>query len=252
MEKYKIYNGDCFDITSKFKDASIDCIITDPPYFLSNNGITCKSGKMVTVNKGDWDKADNFDEVYDFNFKWLSESYRLLKDGGTLWVSGTYHNIYIIGSIINSFSDFRILNNITWIKPAPPPNLSCRFFTHSTETILWVRKGKKSKHKFNYQDMKLMNEGKQMKDVWLVGRPKKNETTYGKHPTQKPEELIERMILSSTFNEDLVLDLFCGSGTTGVAALKNSRKFIGIEKDKKFFKIIENRLKLYDKKRNGK
>ena len=150
----KIYNKDCFNYLPKISDDSIDCIITDPPYFLSNDGITCKSGKMVSVNKGDWDKGNNFDDVYQFNAEWIKESYRVLKPGGTLWVSGTYHNIYIIGSIISSFKDFRILNNITWIKTAPPPNLSCRFFTHSTETILWVRKGQKTKHYFNYDLMK--------------------------------------------------------------------------------------------------
>jgi site-specific DNA-methyltransferase (adenine-specific) len=157
-------------------------------------------------------------------------------------VSGTYHNIYVIGSIINSILDFRILNNITWIKPAPPPNLSCRFFTHSTETILWVRKGKKSKHKFDYSLMKEYNQGKQMKDVWVIGRAKKNEFKYGKHPTQKPEELIERMVLSSTSETDLILDMFSGSGTTGAVSLKHNRRFIGIEMNNEYMNIMKKRL----------
>lgn len=241
-DSFKIINGNCFDVLNALPNESIDSIITDPPYFLSNDGFTCKSGKMVSVNKGKWDKRKNFDDVYNFNLNWIEESYRLLKVGGTLWVSGTYHNIYTIGSIIDSIKDFRILNNITWVKKSPPPNLSCRFFTHSTETLLWVRKGEKSKHYFNYNLMKKINQGKQMKDVWIFGRPKKDEKIFGKHPTQKPEELLERLILSSTVENDLVLDMFCGSGTTGVVSIRNKRRFIGIEMDKIFSEISTNRI----------
>jgi len=241
-ENIKLYNKDCLKVLSELKDNSIDCIITDPPYFLSNDGITCKSGKMVSVNKGKWDNRKGFDEVYNFNLRWIEESYRILKDGGTLWVSGTYHNIYTIGSIIDSIEDFRILNNITWVKTLPPPNLSCRFFTHSTETILWVRKGKKSKHFFDYNLMKEVNGGKQMKDVWIMGRPKKVEKEFGKHPTQKPEEIIERMVLSSTQEGDVVLDMFNGSGTTGVVSIRNKRKYIGIELEKEYFNLTKKRI----------
>ena len=242
MEEIKLYNEDCFKILPHLESNSIDCIITDPPYFLSNDGITCKAGKMVSVNKGAWDKRKGFDEIFSFNLNWIEESYRLLKEGGTLWVSGTFHNIYIIGSILDSMDDFKILNNITWIKTAPPPNLSCRFFTHSTETILWVRKGKKSKHYFDYELMKKTNDGKQMKDVWTIGRPKKKEKEFGKHPTQKPEEIIERMILSSTKEKDVVLDMFNGSGTTGVVSLRNNRKYIGIELEKEYYRLTEKRI----------
>ena len=242
MEEIKLYNEDCFKILPHLESNSIDCIITDPPYFLSNDGITCKAGKMVSVNKGAWDKRKGFDEIFSFNLNWIEESYRLLKEGGTLWVSGTFHNIYIIGSILDSMDDFKILNNITWIKTTPPPNLSCRFFTHSTETILWVRKGKKSKHYFDYELMKKTNDGKQMKDVWTIGRPKKKEKKFGKHPTQKPEEIIERMILSSTKEKDVVLDMFNGSGTTGVVSLRNNRKYIGIELEKEYYRLTEKRI----------
>ena len=238
----KLYNRDCFKVLPELKDESIDCIITDPPYFLSNNGITCKSGKMVSVNKGKWDKRKGFDEVYNFNLRWIEESYRILKYGGTLWVSGTYHNIYTIGSIIDSIEDFRILNNIIWVKKAPPPNLSCRFFTHSTEIILWVRKGKESKHIFNYKLMKEVNGGKQMKDVWVMGRPKKVEKEFGNHPTQKPEEIIERIVLSSTNEGDVVLDMFNGSGTTGVVSIRNKRKYIGIELEKDYINLTKKRI----------
>ena len=247
-ENFKLFNDDCFKVLPKIEDKSVDCIITDPPYFLSNDGITCKSGKMVSVNKGKWDKRKGFDEVYNFNLQWIEESYRVLKEGGTLWVSGTYHNIYTIGSIIDSIEDFRILNNITWVKTSPPPNLSCRFFTHSTETILWVRKGKKSKHFFDYGLMKEVNGGKQMKDVWIMGRPKKVEKEFGKHPTQKPEEIIERMVLSSTQEEDVVLDMFNGSGTTGVVSLRNNRKYIGIELEKEYFNLTKKRIESETKK----
>ena len=242
MEEIKLYNEDCFKILPHLESNSIDCIITDPPYFLSNDGITCKAGKMVSVNKGAWDKRKGFDEIFSFNLNWIEESYRLLKEGGTLWVSGTFHNIYIIGSILDSMDDLKILNNITWIKTTPPPNLSCRFFTHSTETILWVRKGKKSKHYFDYELMKKTNDGKQMKDVWTIGRPKKKEKKFGKHPTQKPEEIIERMILSSTKEKDVVLDMFNGSGTTGVVSLRNNRKYIGIELEKEYYRLTEKRI----------
>ena len=241
-KKVQLINKNCFDVLPELESESIDCIVTDPPYFLSNDGITCQSGKMKSVNKGKWDKRKGFDEVYNFNLDWIEESYRVLKEGGTLWVSGTYHNIYTIGSIIDSIDDFRILNNITWVKTSPPPNLSCRFFTHSTETILWVRKGKKSKHFFDYNLMKEVNGGKQMKDVWIIGRPKKVEKEFGKHPTQKPEEIIERMVLSSTQEGDVVLDMFNGSGTTGVVSVRNNRKYIGIELEKEYFKLTKKRI----------
>jgi site-specific DNA-methyltransferase (adenine-specific) len=234
--------GDCFEKMKNIKDNTIDCIITDPPYFLSNNGITCKSGKMVSVNKGEWDKSNGFESVFEFNRKWISESYRLLKVGGSLWVSGTYHNIYVIGSIIQSMGDFKILNNITWVKKSPPPNLSCRFFTHSTETILWIRKGVKSKHTFDYDLMKKINENKQMKDVWIIGRPKKEEQKFGKHPTQKPLEIIDRMVLSSTKKNDLVLDMFCGSGSVLVSCKTNSRNCIGIEKNEEYYELSKKRI----------
>lgn len=242
-EGYTLYRGDCFKVLKKIEDNSIDCIITDPPYFLSNGGITCKSGKMIKVDKGEWDKRQEYDDFFSFNLNWIKESYRVLKEGGTLWVSGTLHNIYTIGSIVDSMEDFKILNNVTWVKTSPPPNLSCRFFTHSTETLLWVRKGKKSKHYFDYLYMKELNGGKQMKDVWKIGRAKKNEKLFGKHPTQKPEELIERLILASTKAGDTVLDMFSGSGTTGAACLKNGVKFIGIEQEDEYYRIIKKRLK---------
>ena len=241
-DTFTLYRGDCFRVLKKIEPSSIDTIITDPPYFLSNGGITCQNGKMVTVNKGTWDQRGAFKEVYEFNKGWINHSYRLLKPGGTLWVSGTHHNILTIGSIIDEISDFKLLNSITWIKPSPPPNLSCRYFTHSTETILWVRKGQKTKHFFNYPLMKSLNGDKQMKDVWTIGRPKKSEKAYGKHPTQKPEALIERIILASTQEGDTVLDMFSGSGTTGAVSIRHNRRFIGIEQENEYYKFSKKRL----------
>ena len=240
-EDYQLYHGDSLNILKQIKDNSISLIITDPPYFLSNNGFTCKSGKLVSVNKGSWDSLDTLSEIDEFNLTWLKECKRVLKENGTLWVFGTHHNIFSVGYLIKKL-DMKVLNTITWMKKTPPPNLSCRFFTHSTEMIIWCKKNEKSKHYFNYSLMKEINEGKQMKDVWLIGRPKKIEYKFGKHPTQKPEEIIERLVLSSSIQGDLILDLFCGSGTTGVVSIKNKRRFIGIDENKEFLEICKKRI----------
>ena len=149
----RLYKGDCINILDDIEEKSIDMIFADPPYFLSNGGITCKSGKMSKVDKGKWDKVDSFEGKYKFNKEWISKCKRVLKDNGTMWISGTIHNIYVVGFILEELG-FKILNNITWEKTNPPPNISCRYFTHSTETILWVRKeGKKKSHFYNYKLM---------------------------------------------------------------------------------------------------
>jgi len=234
----KLFQGDCFEVIKKIKTKSIDMIFADPPYFLSNNGITCVNGKMVSVNKGDWDKGGNeYKDKYEFNKKWIKLCKRVLKDDGTMWISGTYHNIYVIGAILQKFG-FKIINNITWRKTNPPPNLSCRAFTHSTETILWAKKDlKNSKHLFNYSIMKEMNNNKQMKDVWETSTTKKSEKKYGKHPTQKPLEIMRKIILSSTNEDDLILDPFNGSGTTGVICQELNRKYFGIELEQDYIEL---------------
>lgn len=243
----QIILGDSFKILTKMKSESIDMIFADPPYFLSNDGITCKGGKMVSVNKGTWDKlkssaGKNIDEKHRFNRKWIKLCKRVLKSNGSIWISGTLHNIYSIGMALEQ-EGFKIINNITWQKTNPPPNLACRCFTHSTETILWARKNeKKSRHFFNYTMIKELNGGKQMKDVWSGSLTKKSEKTEGRHPTQKPEYLLERIILASTEKEQIVMDPFCGSGTTGVEALKNGRKFIGIDNCEEYLQITQRRL----------
>ena len=218
----------------------VDLIFCDPPYFLSNGGITCQNGRMVKVDKGDWDKSNGAEVNHQFNYEWLKSCQRFLKPNGSLMVSGTFHVIYSIGYAIQQLN-MKILNNITWQKPSPPPNLACRYFTHSTETIIWAAKNLKSKHKFNYKLMKEINNDKQMKDVWIMTAPCKAEKTYDKHPTQKPIALLDRLILAVTNEGDLVLDAFNGSGTTGDSCIRTNREYIGIEIDKKFIELSKKR-----------
>lgn len=240
-DNFKLINGDSFKILKKIESKSVDMIFADPPYFLSDDGITCSGGKMVSVNKGEWDKAKSITDKHKFNRKWIRLCYKVLKDDGTIWISGTLHNIYSIGMALEQ-EGFKIINNITWRKLNPPPNISCRYFVHSTETILWAKKDlKKAKHKFNYELMKQLNGGKQAKDVWESPLTKPSEKKHGKHPTQKPMIILEKAILASTLEGDLVLDPFNGSGTTGIVANKLNRKYIGIEKEKEYLDITIKR-----------
>lgn len=237
--------GDSFEILRKMKSECFDMIFADPPYFLSNNGITCQGGKMVSVNKGSWDKlnenATTIEEKHEFNRRWIRMCRRVLKPNGTIWISGTLHNIYSIGMALEQ-EGYKILNNITWQKTNPPPNLACKCFTHSTETILWAKKDEKAKHYFNYEKMKELNNGNQMKDVWTGSLTKPSEKTEGRHPTQKPRYLLEKIVLASTQEGDLVLDPFCGSGTTGVEAVRLGRKFVGIDNCEEYMEITKRRL----------
>ena len=250
---FTLYKGDCIRVLKKIADNSIDVIFADPPYFLSNGGISCHSGKQVSVNKGFWDKSHNVQDKLKFNRKWLKECRRVLKDNGTIWISGTFHNIYTVGVALE-LEGFSIINNITWQKPNPAPNLACRCFTNSTETIIWARKidekGKKGKHYFNYSLMKEINNNKQMKDVWLLNLPQKKEKKYGKHPTQKPLSVLERILLASTEEGELVLDPFNGSGTTGIACMNLSRRYIGIEKEKDYLNLTIKRYNDLERKSN--
>lgn len=234
---FKLIQDDTLKALKQIENKTFDMIFADPPYFLSNDGITCSGGKMVSVNKGNWDKTLSIKEKHEFNRSWIKECYRVLKDNGTIWISGTLHNIYSIGMALEE-EGFKILNNITWQKTNPPPNLACKTFTHSTETILWARKDlSKVKYKFNYALMKELNDNKQMKDVWTTSLTKLSEKKQGKHPTQKPLEILERIILASTNENDLILDPFCGSSTTGIAATKLNRKYIGIDKEKEYLDL---------------
>jgi site-specific DNA-methyltransferase (adenine-specific) len=240
-----LYQGNCLSImdriAERYPEGVFDMIFADPPYFLSNGGITCHAGRMVSVNKGDWDKSQGPEENHNFNREWLARCQKVLKPNGTIWVSGTAHIIHSVGFAMQQLG-FKLLNDITWVKPNPPPNLSCRYFTHATETIIWAAKSAKSRHHFDYKLMRQMAGGKQMKSVWEFLPPKRAEKVYGKHPTQKPVALLERIVLASTKPSDLVLDPFMGSGTTLRAAKDLGRKCIGIEIEEKYCEIAARRL----------
>ena len=241
-DNFKLLYGDSLKLLKKIEPKSVDMIFADPPYFLSGDGITCSAGKMVSVKKDTWDEKITIAEKHKFNRKWIKLCKEVLKDNGTIWISGTMHNIYSIGMALEE-EGFKIINNVTWRKLNPPPNISCRAFVHSTETILWAKKDlKNAKHKFNYDVMKKINGGKQMKDVWETSLTKPSEKKYGKHPTQKPIELLEKIILASTDEGDLILDPFNGSGTTGIVANILNRKYIGIEKEKEYLDLTIRRL----------
>lgn len=243
-ERFTLIRGDSFLELTKIEQRSIDMIFADPPYFLSNGGVTCHSGKMTSVNKGKWDETLSPADKLEYNRLWIRLCKEALKDDGTIWISGTLHNIYSIGVALE-LEGFSIINNITWEKPNPPPNLGIRCFTHSTETILWARKiiskNKKGKHTFDYWLMKEQNANKQMKDVWVMPSTSKKEKSFSKHPTQKPIKLLERIILASTNENDIILDPFNGSGTTGIVAYQLKRKYIGIEIDKDYINITKKR-----------
>ena len=241
-----LYQANCFEfmdmLIAKYPEGKFDMIFADPPYFLSNGGITCHAGKMVKVDKGQWDKSNGPEMNHEFNIAWLSRCQNVLKPNGTIWVSGTHHVIHSVGYAMQQLG-MKIINDITWEKPNPPPNLSCRYFTHSTETIIWAAKTEKSKHCFNYDRMREINNGKQMKTVWSFTPPNGEEKEFGKHPTQKPVALLERIILASTDEGDLVFDPFSGSSTTGVAAINTHRKFVGTELESEFINLSIARLK---------
>lgn len=236
---FLLANGDSFKLLKEF-DFKFDMIFADPPYFLSNGGISLQSGKVVSVDKGEWDKGMSQDEVMTFNMEWLRLCRDKLKDNGSIWISGTYHNIF---SVANSLTvlGYKILNVVTWEKTNPPVNISCRYFKYSTEFIIWARKMKKVPHKFNYELMKELNGGKQMTDVWRMPAIGRWEKTCGKHPTQKPLRLLVRIILATTSQGDWILDPFSGSSTTGIAANLCGRRFAGIEQEEAYCRLSKAR-----------
>ena len=238
-KKFTLINDDLFNVLPKF-DFKFNMVFADPPYFLSNDGFTIKNGKVSSVNKGGWDKSLGFDEINKFNHEWLSVVRDKMEDNATIWISGTSHNIFSIGQALNELG-FKVLNIITWEKTNPPPNLSCRFFTHSTEQIIWARKEQKIPHFYNYELMKEINDGKQMKYVWRLSAIAKWEKSCGKHPTQKPLALLTRLILASSKKDDWILDPFTGSSTTGIAANLLNRNFLGIDKEKEYLEISKAR-----------
>ncbi len=238
-KNFNLLKGDTMEILTQFEH-KFDMVFADPPYFLSNNGLSIQNGKIVSVNKGKWDKSEGFDYRNNFNRKWLTLIQDKMKDDATIWISGTMHNIFSIGQILTELG-FKILNVITWEKTNPPPNFSCRYFTYSTEQIIWARKSEKVPHYFNYELMKRLNDNKQMKDVWRLSAIAPWEKSCGKHPTQKPLSVLTRLILASTKPNAWILDPFTGSSTTGIAANLANRRFLGIDKEEEFLNISKNR-----------
>jgi site-specific DNA-methyltransferase (adenine-specific) len=237
----QLFQGDVLEILAQMPEKSVDLIFADPPYTLSNGGFTCHAGKRVSVNKGEWDKSQGIDADFSFHYQWIQACHSVLKETGSIWISGTYHSIYMCGFALQK-QGWHLINDICWFKPNAPPNLSCRMFTASHENLLWAKKNKQCKHVFNYDAMKngqwtadfIKKPNKQMRSVWAMTAGKSQEKNHGKHPTQKPESLLERIILATSQEGDVVLDPFCGSGTTGVIALRQDRKFLGIDLNRDF------------------
>lgn len=236
---FTLLHDDCRNVLPQF-DFKFDTIFADPPYFLSNGGISVQSGRIVCVDKGYWDKSMSTEAIDSFNNQWIANCRDKLKENGTIWISGTYHNIFSIARALQK-TGFRILNIITWAKTNPPPNISCRFFTYSTEFIIWARKYDKKPHYFNYELMRFINNNKQMTDVWHLPSIAKWEKTCGKHPTQKPLCLLARIIQASTQKGAWILDPFAGSSTTGIAAHLLGRKYLGIDITKEYLDISKAR-----------
>ena len=236
---FNLLNGDTFELLPQF-NFHFDMIFADPPYFLSNDGISVQAGKIVSVNKGEWDRGGSPEQIDDFNRRWIGLCRDKLKDDGTIWISGTYHNIFSVANNLTELG-FKILNVITWAKTNPPPNISCRYFTYSSEFIIWARKSVKKPHHFNYELMKQLNDDKQMTDVWRLPAIAPWEKTCGKQPTQKPLALLTRIILASTDKNAWVLDPSAGSSTTGIAANLVGRRYLGIEREQEFVEISRKR-----------
>lgn len=236
-----LLHGDSLELLATLPEASVDLVFADPPYFLSNGGSTCKSGRRASVDKGGWDRSLGVEDNHSFNRAWLAACQRVLRPNGTIWVSGTSHVIHSVGFAMQQLG-FKLLNEICWEKPNPPPNLSCRYFTHSTETILWAARDRKSKHHFDYPAMRVENGGKQMKSVWRMTAPGRGEKLHGNHPTQKPLDLLLRIVRAACPAGGDVLDPFNGSGTTGVAAIRTGRSYVGIDRDPAYLDLTTRRL----------
>lgn len=254
----RLYQGDAVEVMGTMPGESIDMIFADPPYGLSNDGMSVHAGKRVSVNKGEWDRSRGIEGDFEFHKEWIAACRRVLKPNGTLWISGTYHSVYACGFALQ-IGGWHLLNEICWYKPNAAPHLACRMFAASHETLLWARKTKSSKHKFHYEEMRresgnwdfIKKANRQMRSVWgvpdeedvpittwAINTPGSKEKIHGKHPTQKPLKLLDRIVRASTDEGDVILDPFCGSATTGVAAVMNYRKFIGIDSNRSFLESM--------------
>ncbi len=246
---FTLYLGDSLKLLGKMPKESAHMVFADPPYGLSNGGATCQGGNWQSVDKGKWDKSKGVRHDFNFHQRWIKEAADVLCDHGSMWVSGTYHSIYACGFALQ-MEGLKILNDICWFKSNASPNLSCRYFTASHETLIWALKNPKARHTFHYQEMKngewhkddrLKKEGRQMRSVWQLSKAGSKEKKEGKHPTQKPLKLLKRVILATTNPGELVIDPFAGSSTTGLMAYATGRYYIGFEQEEEFLELSVKR-----------
>ncbi len=244
-ERFVLYHGDSLEFLRVLPENAVDMVFADPPYNLSNGGFTCQGGRRASVNKGEWDRSNGAEADFAFHRNWIHLCRRVLKPEGTIWISGSYHSIYACGYALQ-LEGFKMLNDICWFKPNASPNLSCRYFTASHETLLWALKDPRAKHTFDYDTMKngdwseqdfLKKPGKQMRSVWSIGSARGHEKSHGKHPTQKPEQLLERVVLSSTKKGHTVVDPFAGSSTAGLMAWAYGRSYVGFDLKKEYLDL---------------
>jgi len=247
VEDGKIIQGECLDIMAGLPEASVDMVFADPPYNLQLTGELLRPNNQSRVDgvDDDWDQFETFKAYDTFTRDWLGAARRLLKPDGTLWVIGSYHNIFRVGTTLQDLG-FWILNDVVWRKTNPMPNFRGRRFTNAHETLIWCARAKESRYRFNYEAMKNLNDDLQMRSDWLLPRctgPERLKKNGKKaHPTQKPEALLHRAVLAGTEVGDVVLDPFFGSGTTGAVAKKLGRRFIGIEQDPEYVKLAQTRI----------
>ena len=248
-EQFKLINNDFFEVINSIPKNSIDLVFADPPYFLSNGGFTVRSGKQVSVNKGAWDEAASRADSRQFHRDWIQAVRKVMTPDASIVITGTHHSIFQCAAELES-SGFRLLNDIVWFKPNGAPNLSRRRLGASHEMILWASKSNTSKFVFNYDELRdgdypgdtIKRAGKQMRSVWWIPTTPKREKSFGRHPTQKPLDLMRRIITGFSAPGSIVLDPFMGSGTTGVACKELGRRFIGIEMSQEFFEVAKNRM----------
>ena len=242
-----ILEGDCIEQLAALPDGCVDVVFADPPYNLQLAGeLTRPNNSRVDGVDDDWDKFDTLQAYDEFTRAWLTEAHRALSDDGTLWVIGSYHNIFRVGAILQDLG-FWILNDVVWRKSNPMPNFRGRRFTNAHETMVWASKNQDSKYTFNYEAMKALNDDLQMRSDWLLpicngGERLKNDDGKKAHPTQKPEALLHRVVLASSRVGDVILDPFFGSGTTGAVAKQLGRDFIGIERDPDYIELAKKRI----------
>jgi len=242
-----ILEGDCIAEMARLPDKSVDMIFADPPYNLQLQGDLFRpEGGKVDACDDAWDKFDSLAVYDDFTREWLAEARRILKDDGTIWVIGSYHNIYRVGALLQD-ADFWILNDIVWRKANPMPNFRGTRFTNAHETLIWCAKDGRAKYTFNYRAMKALNDDLQMRSDWILpicsgSERVKDDAGDKAHPTQKPEALLYRILLACTQPGDVVLDPFFGTGTTGAVARRLGRKWIGIERERNYVKVARERI----------